>query len=284
MLQCRSLSKRYGEKQALRGVDLTVERGEVVALLGRNGAGKTTIMNCIAGITRPTEGDIVFDGISLLPESPLRGRFGILIEPVFFDYLNVSENLTLLERAAGRYDSATTPTRISELLTQVGLGGLERRKVKSFSFGMRQRLGLAQALIGNGDFLMLDEPLVGLDPPGKELFKDALVQAARRHGRAVLFSSHDLADVADVCDRIVLVREGSVVYTGTYDRACRLVVTTTPAPQPGDAQGGVEVVGDTLRLSDPAQLNTLIASGMFRDHQITDITTPDDELKTLFSD
>ena len=174
--------------------------------------------------------------------------------------------------------------RISHMLHLVGLAGQERKKVKSFSFGMKQRLGLAQALMGPGSFLMLDEPFVGLDPPGKELFKDALVREAKVNDKAVLFSSHDLADVADVCDRIVLVREGEVVYSGAYDRRRRLTVRTSAPALIPDGIAGVEVRGNTLLMSDAAQMNELIDAGVFEQCRIVDIAAPDDALMALFDE
>lgn len=282
MLECTALGKRYGDKQALADVDLQVRPGEIVALLGKNGAGKTTIMNCIAGIITPTSGSITFEGRSLLPESADRARFGILITAVFFDYLNVEDNLRLLMRSSGT-DAATIPRRIGDILELVGLADQRRRKVRSFSFGMKQRLGLAQALAGEGDFLMLDEPLVGLDPPGKELFKSALVRAAKEQQKAVLFSSHDLADVADVCDRIVMIREGRVVYDGAYHRDHRFAIRTR-APLNLPAGAPATVHGRTALLEEAGSLNDLIALDCFRDNPIEDIAVNSDALMELFRD
>lgn len=269
MLQLTGLKKDYDTKHVLTDIDFDVSPGEIVALLGKNGAGKTTIMNCIAGIISPTDGDILFQGQSLLPQSHLRSRFGILIQAVFFDYLNVEDNLRILLRSAGRRDAADIRRRIDTILDMVGLAEQKKKRVRSFSFGMRQRLGLAQALMNDFDFLMLDEPLVGLDPPGKELFKNALLDAAHKDGKAVLFSSHDLPDVADICDRIVMIKNGRVMFDGPYEQDRRIEI---------------ETVGESHTLTDPTQLNDLIAAGVFASQPIRDIRIHENSLMQMFSE
>lgn len=285
MLEIRQLTKHYGERQILFDVDFNVKPGEIVALLGKNGAGKTTIMNCIAGIIQPSGGDILFEGRTLLPESPDRARFGILISAVFFDYLNVEQNLQLLLRANGFRDKVDNRRRIDEILELVGLATQKRKKVRSFSFGMKQRLGLAQALMHDADFLMLDEPLVGLDPLGKELFKDALVREAKENNKAVLFSSHDLPDVSDICDRVVMIKQGAVVFDGPYCSDRRIIVQVAEGLSPEARLGdGVEAHGDQLVMARADSFNELIAAGVFDRHPISEVEVHEDALLRMFRD
>lgn len=282
MLQCHHLTKNYGEKKVLLDVSFEVRPGEIVALLGKNGAGKTTTMNCIAGILSPTSGDVTYEGSSLLPESAVRSRFGILITAVFFDYLNVADNLTCLLRAQGYTDAAEIRRRIDAALAMVDLSGQQRRLVKTFSFGMKQRLGLAQALMHDAEFLMLDEPLVGLDPLGKDIVKRALVRAAREENKAVLFSSHDLPDVADICDRVVMIKDGLVAFDGPYteDREIELVTERPVTPVGGLPDLVTTATGAVLQ--DAGGLNDLITAGAFADNPIRDLRVHENSLLRLF--
>lgn len=223
MLEVKSLCKKYKNKIAIDGVSFSVNAGEIVALIGANGAGKTTIMSSIAGIIHSTSGDIYYKEHDLLKNPNLLSEFGILINATFIDYLNVEENLKLLMQATNvrRLDTKDIDT----VLTMVGLENVRKKKVKSFSFGMKQRLGLAQALLSDIKFLMLDEPFVGLDPLGKEIFKNTIVEMAHTEKKGVLFSSHDLKDVEDICDRIVMIKDGKVVFDDVFSKKKRILLT-----------------------------------------------------------
>ena len=213
------MKKKYGEFEALKGLNFSVNAGEIVALLGKNGAGKTTLLNSIAGNIFPTGGDILYKGETLLKDECRLNEFGILIEPTFIPYLNAHDNLDILLKTSGINDGGED---IDELLAEVGLKNKTREKTRAYSFGMKQRLGLAQALLNKPQFLILDEPFVGLDPIGKEIFKNIIIQKAREEKVGILFSSHDLEDVEEICDRIVLIDggekkfDGVMEYTKTY--------------------------------------------------------------------
>ena len=280
-LELRDLRKVFGERVVLGGINFQVRHGEVVALLGKNGAGKTTILNCISGALIPSGGDIRFAGSSLLPESPLRRRFGILVDAVFFDYLTVEENLHGCLMASGVLDRGERERRISRMLELVGLSDRIKKKVRTFSFGMRQRLGLAQALMADHEVLLLDEPLVGLDPPGRELFKKILVDAAREEHKAVLFSSHELADVSEVCDRVVMIRGGEVVYDNpySYDRG---VTLRAARPLPPHRNGRVSADGREISFSSVQDFSAAIGSNLFDGNEIVDISVEVHELNRLF--
>ena len=214
LLEIKNLKKKYGDFEALKGLNFSVNAGEIVALLGKNGAGKTTLLNCIAGNIFPTSGDILYKGETLLKEECRLNEFGILIEPSFIPYLNAHDNLDILLKTSGIDDGGED---IDELLTEVGLKNKTREKTRAYSFGMKQRLGLAQALLNKPQFLILDEPFVGLDPIGKEIFKDIIIKKAREEKVGILFSSHDLEDVEEICDRIVLIDSGEKKFDGVME-------------------------------------------------------------------
>ena len=214
LLEIRNLKKTYKNVEALKSMNFHVNAGEIVALLGKNGAGKTTLLNSIAGNIFPTCGDIVYKGETLLKKESRLNEFGILIEPTFIPYMNAYDNLSVLLKTTG---ARNVGSQIDELLKMVGLEEKKKERTKAFSFGMRQRLGLAQALLNNPKFLVLDEPFVGLDPIGKKIFKDIIIQKARNEKVGILFSSHNLEDVEEICDRIVLIDNGEKKYDGAME-------------------------------------------------------------------
>lgn len=183
-------------------------------------AGKTTLLNSICDFIHPTSGRICFKGKEIQQEKSLLKGFGILIEPRFFDYLTAEENLKYLMRLSVSND---TKGIIEELLRKTDLYESRSKKVKGFSFGMKQRLGLCQSLLTKVDILILDEPFVGLDPIGKELFKKIIIDMAKEKNTPVLFSSHDLDDVDEICDRVVMIQEGKK----TLDQKITRVKTIT---------------------------------------------------------
>ena len=205
LLQVQNVTKRYGDKIALNDFSMDICPGEIVALIGENGAGKTTLLNTICGYIRPSAGQVQYKVENII-EKPLTIReFGILIEPQFLDYISAEENLRLLSQLVNRKQD----TRIKELLEKTELYSNRKKKVKEFSFGMKQRLGLCQCLLTEVSFLILDEPFVGLDPIGKEIFKQTIMDIAHKQNVPVLFSSHDLDDVDEICDRLVMISNGN---------------------------------------------------------------------------
>ena len=198
LLQVQNVTKRYGDKIALNDFSMDICPGEIVALIGENGAGKTTLLNIICRYIRPSAGQVQYKGENII-------EFGILIEPQFLDYISAEENLRLLSQLVNRKQD----TRIEELLEKTELYSSRKKKVKEFSFGMKQRLGLCQCLLTEVGFIILDEPFVGLDPIGKEIFKQTIMDIAHKQNVPVLFSSHDLDDVDQICDRLVMISKGN---------------------------------------------------------------------------
>jgi len=210
-LAVAGLRKAYGSVTALRGVDVEVGEGELVGLLGPNGAGKSTLVKAAAGLVRPTEGTVTVAGA---PAGSLEAcaALGYLAELFRFpDWCTAEELLELHQRLAG---SPGGTAERSELLAMVGLADAVDRRIGTMSKGMQQRLGIAQALIGEPKLLLLDEPTSALDPAGRRLVR-ALLEQLRERGVAVLLNSHLLSEIELVCDRVAIIAGGALVAAGT---------------------------------------------------------------------
>ncbi|MGC4746658.1 ATP-binding cassette domain-containing protein [Micromonospora sp. DT201] len=206
------VAKRYpGGVTAVDGLTLRVPEGMVFGFLGPNGAGKTTTMRMLVGLVRPTSGRIRVLGQP--PGTPGElARVGALIEsPAFYPHLSGVDNLKLAARYAGVADSAA-----DQVLAEVGLTGRARSPFRTYSLGMKQRLGVAAALLKQPSLLILDEPTNGLDPAGVSEIRE-LLRSLGQHGRTVLLSSHVLGEVEQVCDRIAVINRGRLIADGTSD-------------------------------------------------------------------
>jgi len=204
------LTKVYGTRRAVDSLDLQLQRGSVCGLVGPNGAGKTTAIRMLLGLIRHDEGDGTVLGAGLDDHIAYLPRVGALIEgPAFTPSLSARKNLLVLTRLSGLPDS-----RADEVLLQVGLSGREKDKAKTYSLGMRQRLGIAAALLTSPEMLVLDEPTNGLDPAGIREVRD-LLRSLADQGVSILVSSHLLSEIEAICDHLVLIDEGKVGYAGT---------------------------------------------------------------------
>jgi len=214
-LVVRGLHKEYSDGfVAVAGVDFTVERGQVVGLLGPNGAGKTTTLRVLLGMTMATKGEVLVFGHYLRPGGDVLTRLGALVEgPGFLPHVSGLENLRLFWRSTGRPEADAHLDRALEI---AGLGDAVHRKVRKYSHGMKQRLAIAQAMLGLPELLVLDEPTDGLDPPQIAEMRRVLREYAR-DGRAVLVSSHLLAEVEQTCTHVVVMHKGEVVANGPVD-------------------------------------------------------------------
>ena len=209
-LEVRGLVKRYGNLAAVDGVDLTVDAGDVYGYLGPNGAGKTTSLRMMLGLIRPTAGTV-----SLFGRDPwetaraLDGVAGFVEAPTFYPYLSGRRNLELL----AAFDGDGASALIDSALQTVELTDRARDKVGGYSHGMRQRLGIAAALLRQPKLLLLDEPTTGLDPGGMRDMR-VLVRQLAQQGITIMLSSHLLAEVEEVCNRVAIVQSGKIVYEG----------------------------------------------------------------------
>ena len=236
----RGLVKRYGDLVAVNGVDLTVARGDVFGYLGPNGAGKTTLLRMLLGLIRPTAGSAQLFGRDPLLHGAraLDGVAGFVEGPRFYPYLSGRKNLRLL----ADYDGGEARSRIDEVLELVELRDRAKDRVGGYSHGMRQRLGIASALLRQPQLLLLDEPTTGLDPAGMRDMRD-LVRRLAGEGITILLSSHLLYEVEELCNRVAIIRKGSIVYEGGLDE---LLATAS--------------TGYTLRATEPERARTVLLS------------------------
>jgi ABC-2 type transport system ATP-binding protein len=208
------LTKRFGKRRALDGVDLEVPRGVAFGFLGPNGAGKTTIIRLLLGLAWPTSGSMSVLGHAVPRDrAEALARVGAIVEePRFYPFLNGRENLEASAAARG----GTAATRIPEVLERVGLSSRANERVSGYSLGMRQRLGIARCLLADPELLFLDEPMNGLDPAGMLEFR-GLIRELVGEGRTVFLSSHLLDEVQRTCDFAAIVDRGKVVTQGSLE-------------------------------------------------------------------
>ncbi|MFJ7736312.1 ABC transporter ATP-binding protein [Lysinibacillus sp. NPDC097287] len=207
ILEIKNVSKSFKGQMVLKDISFSLQQGTIVGLLGANGAGKSTLMKIIAGLLKQQLGNVQL--LQLNPFSEWHGLFnqvGILLEPAIPNYLTGQEFLKQMAILRGEVS-----VNIAELLKQVGLERAGKKKVNHYSFGMKQRLGLAAALIGKPKFLMLDEPFVGLDPLGVGQLQNILKSMVSK-GTTVLLSSHQLAELEPLVDRILFLSQGKITH------------------------------------------------------------------------
>jgi ABC-2 type transport system ATP-binding protein len=273
LIVTRALTKRFGSTVAVNGVDLQVHEGDRYGFLGPNGSGKTTLVRMLLGLVYPTSGEIELLGHAV----PKRVRaalpeIGALVEgPAAIPHLSGRTNLAIIDAAGPRADGAGRRgrrARIEQALERVGLAGIDRRAVRTYSLGMRQRLGLAAALLRRPRLLILDEPTNGLDPRGIREIRELLLEL-NKGGTTIFLSSHLLSEVDELCDRVGIVDRGRLVLqeelaalrapTGRVE-----VDTPDPAAAVALLDGTVELrEGSRLvvRAADPAELNSRLVGG-----------------------
>ncbi|MGZ6816602.1 MAG: ABC transporter ATP-binding protein, partial [Mycobacteriaceae bacterium] len=276
------LAKSYADGyRAVDGVDFTVQHGQVLGLLGPNGAGKTTVLRMLMGLISPSEGEIRVFGQRITAGSPVLSRLGSFVEGSgFMPHLSGADNLSMYWAATGR---PSADAHMREALDIAGLGAAVDRKVKSYSQGMRQRLAIAQAMLGLPELLVLDEPTNGLDPP-QIMAMRAVLRDYAATGRAVLVSSHLLSEVEQTCSHVVVMHKGKVVAAGTVaeivsadgrvvlrvdsaDRAVEVLralpgVGTITISETEDGTGSAQVQADLERVPAAEAVRSLVGAGV----------------------
>ncbi|MDP3712084.1 MAG: ATP-binding cassette domain-containing protein [Mycobacteriales bacterium] len=269
MIRTRGLVKRYGAVTAVDGVDLDVREGDRYGFLGPNGSGKTTTVRMLLGLVLPTSGSVEVLGTTKVRDA--LPQVGALVEsPAAYGHLSGRRNLLLLDASGPGGARRTRRARVDDVLDQVGLGGVDDRPTKSYSLGMRQRLGLAAALLRAPKLLVLDEPTNGLDPQGIREVRELLLEL-NRQGTTVFLSSHLLAEVESLCDRVGVMDRGRLLLQSDLaelQAATGLVVVDTAAADKAVALlDGRVVRRDATRLwvraDDAAELNAhLVGAGV----------------------
>lgn len=217
ILECKNLRKNFGKKEILKNVSLEAEAGDIVGFIGPNGAGKTTTIKLILGLQKITSGTVKVNGYSIQNEfTQAIKKVGTIVEnPDLYMYMSGYDNLKMI---ANLYDGITKE-RIDEVVKLVGLDNRIKDKVSKYSLGMRQRLGIAQAIIHKPNLLVLDEPTNGLDPEGIKQVRDLLVKLAKEEKMAILISSHNLLELESFCTKIVMIKNGEIVENTTIEEA-----------------------------------------------------------------
>jgi len=290
-VEARGLVKQYGRITAVDHVDLTVNRGDVYGFLGPNGAGKTTTLRMMLGLIYPTEGSVRLFGRDPASEGAraLEGVAGFVEAPRFYPYLSARTNMRMM----AAYDGDDAPARVEQALATVELTTRADDKVGGYSHGMRQRLGIAAALLRDPKLLILDEPATGLDPGGMRDMRN-LIRRLADGGMTVLLSSHLLAEVEELCDRVAIVRAGRIVYEGaiadlkssarsgyrlrTTDNAAALMVCEAQAGITAARSDGVEIHLDAPE-SAVAELSVALIEAKL---QITALVPETATLEDLF--
>ena len=204
-LMTEGLGKRYGKHWAVSGVNLQVEKGDILGLLGPNGAGKSTIIRILTGLVQPSEGIIKYKGREYrkVPRENIRALIEV---PAFYEYLSGWENLKIFGQLSGVKDE----DRLEDILHKLGLYERRHDKVKTYSQGMKQRLGIAQAIMDKAELVILDEPTNGLDPKGIREIRELIRDLNRTEGITFIISSHLLLEIEGLCNRIVILQEGKI--------------------------------------------------------------------------
>lgn len=206
VLQTNGLTKKFGKKAAVNGITLNVRRGDIYGFIGRNGAGKTTLIRMVAGLASPTQGSIRLFESEDLDEQ--RSKTGTMIEnPAVFPHMTAKQNLHYYCRLLGLEPEST----INKMLTFVGLQDAGKKKAKNFSLGMKQRLAIAIALLGDPEFLMLDEPINGLDPTGIKEIRELILHLNKERNITILISSHILGELSKIANRYGVINNGVMV-------------------------------------------------------------------------
>ena len=215
----KQLTRMFRGKEAVSNVNLNVRKGEIYGMLGPNGAGKTTVMKMMTNLVKPTAGEIELFGERLTDTSyRLLGRMGTIIEtPVFYDKLTARENLDLHCEYMGYHNKKS----IDEALELVNLRGIDRKAVKEFSLGMKQRLGIARAIVTKPELLILDEPINGLDPLGIKELRDLFKTLSKQYGITILISSHILGEIELIADTIAVMNDGKLLQEVSMEQVAK---------------------------------------------------------------
>ena len=293
-VETRGLSKRFGSRLAVDGLDMVVPRGAVYGFLGPNGSGKTTTIRMLLGLVEPTSGTRSLLGHAIPREaSRALPQVGALVEgPAFHPYLSGRSNLARLDAADLWSDPGTARTRIDAALDRVGLLATAGKRYRAYSLGMRQRLAIAASLLTPRELLVLDEPTNGLDPQGTREVRH-LVASLAEDGATVLISSHLLSEVEQICTHLGIMSDGRLVAQGTVSELRGAGVTTVgvTTSRPSDAASvlgrlgvtDVEVVGDEVRgHPGPVAPETIVAALVHADVPVRGFAVTTPSLEDLF--
>ena len=245
VLECKNLNKKIGKKDILKNVSLEVQEGDILGFIGPNGAGKTTTIKLILGLQKITSGEVKINGYDIKRDfEKAIERVGTIVEnPDLYMYMSGLENLKIIARLYKNVDQK----RVEEVIKLVGLENRIKDKVSKYSLGMRQRLGIAQAILHKPNLLILDEPTNGLDPEGIKQLRDLLTKLAKEEKMAILISSHNLAELESFCNKVSIIQNGEIIETSTLEEAKRVDGKMIYEIEL-DSTAGVEIILDNSAL------------------------------------
>ncbi len=291
LLRTYGLTKQFGKHRAVDHVDLHVNRGAIYGFIGRNGAGKTTFLRMVCGLAAPTEGEIEIFGARGRELQEIRSRIGCLIEgPGLYGNMTAKENMEIKCRFCG----IKRPGYIEELLDMVGLSDVGKKKTKKFSLGMKQRLGIAMALIGEPDLLVLDEPINGLDPQGIAEVRDIILRLNRERNMTILISSHILEELSKISTDYGIIHHGCLLQELTREELMekcsdRIEITLNQAKAAVPVLDGLGIKNYRVvdrdhihifeRLDESGQINMELAKAGIT---VTEIAKTSEELESYF--
>lgn len=291
LLRTYGLTKQFGKHRAVDHVDLHVNRGAIYGFIGRNGAGKTTFLRMVCGLAAPTEGEIEIFGARGRELQEIRSRIGCLIEgPGLYGNMTAKENMEIKCRFCG----IKRPGYIEELLDMVGLSDVGKKKTKKFSLGMKQRLGIAMALIGEPDLLVLDEPINGLDPQGIAEVRDIILRLNRERNMTILISSHILEELSKISTDYGIIHHGCLLQELTREELMekcsdRIEITLDQAKAAVPVLDGLGIKNYRVvdrdhihifeRLDESGQINMELAKAGIT---VTEIAKASEELESYF--
>jgi len=214
MLEIKDIKKSYGERNVLNGINLNIKKGEVVGLIGANGSGKTTLFNIISQVLASDGGEVLLDGKKITNINDLSHKLGYIIDiPAMFEYLTAKEYLEFLYSPSNKSKNEKI-LKIDEVLKKVGLEDVGNKKIKAFSRGMKQKMGIAAGLIFEPEIILMDEPSSALDPIGRREVL-SIIDSLKEQGKTIILSTHILNDIERVCTRVGLLVDGEIVMQGT---------------------------------------------------------------------
>ncbi|WP_326511422.1 ABC transporter ATP-binding protein [Clostridium intestinale] len=215
----KNLNKNIGRRKIIQDLSFEVNKGDICGFLGPNGAGKTTTIRMITGLIKATSGEITISGKNIVSNrgEALENLGAIVESPIFFPYMSGRKNLQNLARLNKGMERKKQLDKVEEVLEIVGLKDRAKDKVKTYSLGMKQRLGIAQALLNDPEIVILDEPANGLDPMGMKELRELIIMLKETKGITFFISSHLLDELQQVCNKLVLIKEGVLIWTGTTE-------------------------------------------------------------------
>lgn len=270
IIKVRNLSKKFGSFEAVKNVSFTVHKGDVFGFLGPNGAGKSTTIRCLLSLISPDNGTIeLFDKSLQKNRSEILANVGSIIEkPDFYKYLSAQKNLEIFARISG---ADVSKKEIHEMLDFVGLGDRAKHKVKGFSHGMKQRLGIAQTLLHKPELIILDEPTTGLDPQGIIEIRNLILRLKNEQNKTILLSSHQLSEIELIANRMVIINQGKSLVEGSVDELLNSEETVVRIEI--DAVGpAIELIRSKFNLTEITQTSPKELEVLISKNKVPDLT------------